>query len=130
MRVYRLENYKGKGPFSASQGMVNYLKPHKDPESMLDSACLTPEEFDFVTNNGLVFGWKSKELMLNFFKNKESSIKRACEMKMKISEYESSTYFIFEDGQILSTCYKKDLLNKWSLKDFFNLMLFEQSIVN
>lgn len=119
MKIYRLENYKGSGPFSASQNMVQHLVRHNDPETMLGSVGLTPEEFERVTDFGMLFGWSTRELMKNFFRNPERAIKKASDMKMKISVYEEDNYFLFEDGQVMFLK-TKEPIERISLREFLS----------
>ena len=118
--IYRLENYKGNGPFHASQGMAKELVSHYDPTEpkMLESVGLDLPEFEYVTDRGMLFGWGSKEDMRKFFRNPGRAIKTASRMKFKISVYESSTYFKFMDGQILFLK-ESPYLYKMSLKELF-----------
>lgn len=99
--IYRLENYKGKGPFSGSQGIVLQLTPHKDPESMLPLKGIGKEEFEKATTEGAIFGWRDEELMRKFFKNADKSSKLASRLKMKISVYDVDNYVEFPDGQVM-----------------------------
>ena len=119
MKIYRLENYKGLGPFSASQNMVKYLISHNDPETMLESVGLSAEEFQRVTDFGLLFGWSTREFMKNFFRNPEKAIKKASDMKMKISVYEEDNYFLFEDGQVMFLK-TTEPIERISLRDFLS----------
>ena len=121
MIIYRLENYKGNGPFHASQGMVKELVSHFDPteEKMLKSVGLSIEGFEHCTGKGMLFGWGSIEDMQRFFRNHERSVKTASKMKFKISVYESNTYFKFFDGQILFLK-ESNPIDRIKLRDFFN----------
>lgn len=100
-KIYRLENYRGKGPFSGSQRMALQLTQHRDPEDMLALINISKEEFESATDKGCIFGWKTKELMKAFFRNKEKASIVASIMKMKISVYTISDFLEFPDGQVL-----------------------------
>lgn len=121
MLIYRLENCKGYGPFHASQGMALELVSHYDPteDKMLKSVGLSRDEFDRVTNLGMVFGWSSAKEMKKFFRLPSRAISKASRMKFKISVYESKTFFKFLDGQIMF--HKEgDALERFSLSDLFD----------
>ena len=122
MLIYRLENHKGNGPFSASQGMVYELVSHADPDTprMLDSAGIDKETFDKITGDGAVFGWSTVSQMQEFFRNPSRASLRASEMKMKVSVYQSDIHFQFVDGQLLFWREHADLIDRVSLRDFFN----------
>lgn len=117
--IYRLENYKGKGPFSASQGMVYQLTPHRDPEDMLALINISKEDFESVTDKGCLFGWKTKELMIAFFKNKEKASILASRMKTKISVYNVADFLEFPDGQVLFARPEEEP-KRISVRDFLN----------
>lgn len=122
MLIYRLENHKGNGPFSASQGMAYELVSHADPDTprMLDSAGIDKETFDKITGGGAVFGWSTLSQMQEFFRNPSRASLRASEMKMKVSVYQSDIHFQFVDGQLLFWREHADLIDRVSLRDFFN----------
>ncbi|WP_396190535.1 hypothetical protein [Flavobacterium sp.] len=115
--IYRLENYNGKGPYSASQGMIYQLTPHLDPDVMLPMLNISKEEFKSVTDKGCVFGWLTKELMKAFFKDKEKASTLASKMKMKISVYHVSDFLEFPDGQVLFVR-PKEKIERISVRDF------------
>ena len=119
MIVYRLENYKGKGPFSGSQGMALQLISHKDPTTMLEDIGLSVNEFESVTDKGVIFGWRSAELMRKFFRNSEKASCRASEMKFKITEYEVDSAIEFPDGQVLFVR-PDSFIRKISVRDFLD----------
>jgi len=118
MIIYRLENYKGNGPFHATQGMVSELVPHYDPTEtkMLHSSGICLEEFERITDCGAVFGWEDSGKMLAFFKDIKSATKTAARMRFKISVYESNTFFRFLDGQVLFLRYESPLC-RYTLKE-------------
>lgn len=117
--VYRLENYRGKGPFSGSKRMAECLITHSDPCDLLDLMIITAAEFDSLTNKGAIFGWDSAEGMIRFFRDKPRSQRVASEMKMKISIYEVKYALDFPDGQVIFVRPETPPV-KVSLKQFFS----------
>lgn len=122
MIIYRLENHKGSGPFSASQGMAYELVSHADPDTprMLSSAGINKETFDKITGDGAVFGWSTVTQMQEFFRSPFRASSRASEMKMKVSVYQSDIHFQFVDGQVLFWREHAEMLERISVRSFLN----------
>lgn len=100
LKVYRLENKEGYGPFYKKQTIVNLLTEHNDPDNplMLKSAGLKSID-DLKNENHLVFGWKSKKLMYRFVKD----FKIAKEYGYFVNCYEVDKWSTlrFYDGQVM-----------------------------
>lgn len=121
MKIYRLENAKGKGPFNVKPGMDRCLSHHLTPYSMNASVGLTYSELDsLLMNKKLAFGWKTKKQMKDFFPRKREAITVAQEMGFKISVYDAVAVLIFPDGQILFRKPKEKPITV-SLEEFFGM---------
>lgn len=121
MKIYRLENNLGKGPFHTGCLMRIQLVGHLTPAEMLDDMDMTFGEFSEFVSDGAIFGWKTKRLMKSFFKIKDSAIAEAKKSNFKISIYEvkrSAKIIQFPDGQVL---FKRPLERpvKVTLEEFF-----------
>lgn len=98
MRVYRLQNKDGFGPFHMGSSIIGFITNHKIPEDM----CSTHSK-DYVSSKlgreSWVFAWNKKELMCAFFKGPFSPLDNSGYRVVVFDVLLDS--IVFEDGQVL-----------------------------
>lgn len=121
MKIYRLENAKGKGPFNVKSGMDACLRHHPTPYCMNSSVGITNRDLTLLLmNKKLAFGWKTKKQMKDFFPRKREAITVAQKMRFRISVYDAVAVLVFPDGQILFHRPKEKPIT-FSLEEFFGM---------
>lgn len=108
MRVYRLENNKGFGPYASfDTKILKCLKCHD-----------LPEDYNIViSNKDFYFGWQSKELMKKFFKAEICDFVKDDNWKISIYDVDEKDCILIPDGQI---AFKKNkMVDRFDIKKLF-----------
>ncbi len=99
IKVYRLEDSEGHGPYHGDQPAVHFLTPHHDPINLITWMEYPKEILETLSKAGMVFGWRNQKLYREFFKRKGQ--KNCAEIGFHCTIYKTSTYFMFPDGQVM-----------------------------
>lgn len=99
MKIYRLENQLGIGPFTGNS-IIQGIKRHNAPEDMIDEMGMSKASLKRLYKEGYIFGWNSLEKFNNFFNKK--GFDEAKSLGFKLTIYERDSNIIeFPDGQIM-----------------------------
>lgn len=99
MKIYRLENALGEGPFANNQECSKHLAYHYDPEDLIRVMNLPDQFLKTLSENNFVFGWLHKKDALGFVK--KGQLKNCKQLGFDIVEYNTQWYFSLIDGQVM-----------------------------
>lgn len=120
MRVYRMVDKDGHGPFSSINSPIDYVSHHKTPYTMIFGKCDTFRK-SVLAKLGKpewVFAWDTERRMFEFFTNAE----RIEEMGFVILCLDvADDSLVFEDGQVLFNKSNVNEVERWTPTEFVKM---------